>query len=211
MSVNAWFWDFIAGSYDTETAKFRGNLDLCMERAKKHLRSSDAVLDFACGTGTATVGIAGGVRIVEGIDISSKMIEAARRKAEERGIRNIVFRRAAIFDKRLAPESFDAVLAFNVLHLLADPGSIIRRIHRLLKPDGWFLSMTPCLGEGGRTLPAVIDVPLLLLNRLGLFSALRFYRSGQAEQMITAGGFGIRESELMTDGHAVYFAAAQKA
>ena len=57
-----------------------------LEITKKHLKSSDIVLDYACATGLYSIELAGNVKEIHGIDISSKMIEAAERKATEHKI-----------------------------------------------------------------------------------------------------------------------------
>jgi len=51
-------------------------------------------------TGTAAIEIAGSVTTVKGIDISSKMIEAAKGKTVERKVKNIDFVQTTIFDEK---------------------------------------------------------------------------------------------------------------
>jgi 2-polyprenyl-3-methyl-5-hydroxy-6-metoxy-1,4-benzoquinol methylase len=53
------------------------------------------------------------VKKVHGIDISSKMIEIAKRKTIERKTPNLDFAQGTIFDERLEKGSFDVILAFN--------------------------------------------------------------------------------------------------
>ena len=57
-----------------------------VEKTKQYLNVSDIVLDYGCATGTITNEIADNVKEIQGIDISSKMIDATRRKAGERKI-----------------------------------------------------------------------------------------------------------------------------
>jgi 2-polyprenyl-3-methyl-5-hydroxy-6-metoxy-1,4-benzoquinol methylase len=98
-------------------------------------------------TGTKAFEIAGDVKEIYGIDISSKMVEIAKRKATKHKIGNIDFIHATILDERLKKETFDAILTFNVLHLLENYQQAMQRITELLKPEGIFISITPCLAE----------------------------------------------------------------
>lgn len=83
--------------------------------------SSNIVLDYGCGTGTTSGEIANRVKEIHSIDISSKMIQIAKRKAVASKVENINFFQTDIFDKRYKKESFDVILAFNMLHTVADP------------------------------------------------------------------------------------------
>lgn len=56
------------------------------------------------------------------------MIDVAKRKAGERKIKNINFAQSTIFYKRFKKESFDVVLAFNILHLLEEIQEAMQRI-----------------------------------------------------------------------------------
>lgn len=91
-----------------------------IQNAQKYLKSRDIVLDFGCATGTKTLELASGVKEIRGIDISSKMIEAAKRNAAERRVVNVDFEKTTIFSELFEKESFDVILALNVLHLLED-------------------------------------------------------------------------------------------
>ena len=69
--------------------------------------------------------IANTVKKIYGIDISPKMIDAARRKAVEHKIENIEFTKSTIFDERFKGESFDVILALNILHFLENTQKVM--------------------------------------------------------------------------------------
>ena len=114
------FWDMISNDFDTQAkAKRVDQIHIkTVENAKKYLNGSNIVLDYGCATGTVAIEIAENVKKIYGIDLSSKMVDAAKRKAAERKIENIDFAQSTIFDERYQRESFDVILALNVLHLL---------------------------------------------------------------------------------------------
>ena len=72
-----------------------------IEKTRKYLKLSDVVLDYGCGTGQVSNEIAGNVKMGHAIDISSKMIEIAKKKAIRRKIQNIDYAYSTIFDDRL--------------------------------------------------------------------------------------------------------------
>jgi SAM-dependent methyltransferase len=118
---------------------------------------------------------------------------------------------AEIFDQRLENGSYDAVLAFNILHVPGHTRKVIRRIDDLLKPGGLLISLTPCLGEEKKQFLSILPGwPLLLLNALGLFPPLRFYSITQVKKLTTDSKFQIPESACRTDGHVVCFCTARK-
>lgn len=143
------FWDRRAANYDAQVGEFyRETYEMTSERMKKYLRPTDTVLDFACGTGIVTLAVAPAVKRVQGIDISGEMLRCAREKAAEWEIENVTLSRLDIFDASLAPGSFDAVLACNVLLYVEQRAEVLARICALLCPGGMFLSATDCLGVG---------------------------------------------------------------
>ena len=104
----------------------------------RYLNIEDTVLDYGCATGIISNAIADKVKEIHAIDISSKMIEMAKIKADERHINNIHYAQATIFDERYQRESFNVILAFRILHMLEDIQSVMSRINELLKPGGYF-------------------------------------------------------------------------
>ncbi|MDD8013122.1 MAG: class I SAM-dependent methyltransferase, partial [Acidobacteriota bacterium] len=80
MSKAEKFWDGLADKFDARDKNFEKTHSKTIENTRKYLNAGDIVLDYGCATGTAAIEIAGNVQAVYGIDISSKMIEAAKRK-----------------------------------------------------------------------------------------------------------------------------------
>ena len=94
------FWNRIAKNFDKYENKGELTYLKIIENMKKYLNKSDIVLDFGCGTGLVTNELAANVSMIHGIDISSKMIEIARKKATVRNIQNIEFTNSTLFDER---------------------------------------------------------------------------------------------------------------
>ncbi len=191
------FWDMMSNNFDKE-AKDNGREQLhvkTIENAKKYLNIGDTVLDCGCATGRKTIEIAGHVKKVHGIDISSKMIEAAKRKVAERKIENIDFAQAIIFDERYKRESFDVILAFNVLHLLEDTQKVMQRINELLKPGGLMISSTVCMGKK----KSFLTIVLPLLTKIGVIPSMRFFKASELEDSIADERFQIIETNSLNN------------
>jgi len=203
-------WDRMASIYDDSTKKFDHLHKKVVENTMKFLKTNDTVLDCACGTGTMTMEIAIGVEKIQGIDISSKMLEIAKRKAYDLGIDNIEFTHSTMFDERLTRGKFDVILAFNVLHYFRDIEKHISRINELLKPKGIFVSVTPCSVEK-KTFSRYLFVSLLsILVKLRIFPFIEFFRYTDLNEIITKGNFQIIETEKLHGPEEHYFVVARK-
>jgi 2-polyprenyl-3-methyl-5-hydroxy-6-metoxy-1,4-benzoquinol methylase len=202
------FWDRSASTYDGSEPSSDPTHIKTVEAAQKYLDVSDVVLDYGCATGTIALEIADHVKEVHGIDISSKMIEVAKRKAGERKVKNVDFAHATIFDERLKKEAFDVILAFNVLHLLEDPQKAVQRINELLKPGGLIISSTACMGENRASFMSVL---LFLVMKIGIIPSLKFFTISELENAIAAiGNFQIVEAESLMRNPTSYFIVAKK-
>ena len=196
MNIIAKFWDRAADNFDQQEARYPHMHFTVVENAKRYLNASDLVLDFGCATGKKALELAGHVKKVQGIDISPKMVAVATRNATERNIQNVEFTQATIFDPRFERESFDAVLAFGILHLLKELPKALQRIHDLLKPDGWFVSSTACMGHEESTIIWInkfLSIPI----RFGIFPRLQFLKIPELEEVITCTGFNLAETETI--------------
>ena len=203
------FWDRLSSNFDQESDDSAQTYNQTIEKTKKYLKVGDIVMDYGCATGGTTLQIAGYVKEVHGVDISSKMIAAAKRKAADRKIENLDFVKTTIFDERYQQGSFDVILAFNILHLLEDSQVVLQRINQLLKPGGLRISETTCLREKA-FLDRLIFVLLFLVTKMGIIPYVKFFSVAELEDSITKGGFQIVEAESMTNNPMSYFIVAKK-
>jgi arsenite methyltransferase len=103
------------------------------------LRPGEMVLDVGSGAGfdslIAARMVAQRGRVV-GVDMTSAMLEKARRAAEEAGMDNVEFRHG--FAESLPVEDgwADVVISNGVLNLVPDKSAVLREMARALKPDG---------------------------------------------------------------------------
>ena len=160
--------------------------------------------------GSVDLKLAAAVKAIHGIDISSKMIVAAREGADANNAANVSFAKGTIFGESLDRESFDVVLAFNIFHLLEDAPKALLRIGELLKPEGLLISVTPCLGEKAR-LP-VRSVMLLesLAGRLRLIPYVRRWKIGELQKSMDAAGLVTIEIEELVHSTSEYLVVAKK-
>src|SRR6185312_14745823 len=101
-----------------------------------HLTDGISVLDLGCGPGTITADI--GRRVapgrVLGIDMSSGVIEEARRDAGAGS--NVEFSVGDLYSLDIDADTFDVVHAHQVLQHLADPVGALRQMKRVCKRGG---------------------------------------------------------------------------
>lgn len=177
------FWDRLAPKFDKIEA---GDIaySLFIEEAGKYLKADDTILDFGCGTGLICNEIAAHVGYIHAIDISARMIEISEKKATERKIRNIGFARTTIFDEKFSEGSFDAIIAFNLFHLLEEPQKYFQRMNQLLKPGGLIISATPCMSEA-----PVLNQVLKFFSLIGVTPKLNPFTSTEMEQLFLNASF----------------------
>ena len=200
------FWDKQATKLDQQYPKYEQVYIKIIETTKKYLNANDIVLDYACGTGTITKEIACSVKEVHAIDISSTMVDLAKRKASEHNIENIKFLRSTIMDVGYPEESFNVILAFNILHFLKDPHLAIERINELLKPGGFFISTTACIGEK----MTFSTISIILLSKIGLGPYVKSLKLYDLKDLLIHEKFQIVESERLNYTIPNYFIIAKK-
>ncbi|HKY86699.1 MAG TPA: class I SAM-dependent methyltransferase [Pseudorhodoplanes sp.] len=186
---DARFWDRIARKYAADKIADLAGYERTLDRTRHFLRSGDTVLELGCGTGTTALTLAPHVSRIVATDVSSEMIAIAREKAAAQNCSNAEFA-IATPDSLSWPEgSFDAVLAFNLLHLLAARPSAFAQVHRLLKPGGVFITKTFCLTE----MNVLIRLAVPVMRMVGKAPYVAFFSAGELESEIEASGFTIVE------------------
>jgi len=103
------------------------------------------VLDVGCGSGRALNELAAAFpeSRFTGYDLSHEAIGAARTEARERRLANVAFEVRDVADLR-ADADFDLVTAFDAIHYLARPATVLAAIARALRPEGAFLMQDVC-------------------------------------------------------------------
>lgn len=196
------FWDKQSQRPDKIDKRFEKANAGIVKKTQQCLTKDGTVLDFACGRGRITAAVAPLVKKVYAIDTSSGMLSAARKKITDK---NVQFLHTDIFDSRLKKGSFDAVLAFNILHLVENGEGVVQRIHELLKPGGFFISTTPCTKEG----QSWWSIVFFVFSKLGMFPYARGF-SFSALKGLLADSFKIVETETMDYNPPIYFIISQK-
>lgn len=201
------FWDFLAGNYDRTPDDPSQREDL--DAIRRYLKPGDVVLELACGTGTLAIELASRVREIHAIDISSRMLAIASGKAAERKLENIRFIHATIFDEALSSETYDVVMAFNILHLVENTPQVLHRIHKLLKPGSVFISSTPCLGEKKSFVRSFLLSLFLLSGKIGLIPPVNIFTVDDLRNMITSSNFNTVETNIFDDEPPNFFVIAK--
>lgn len=98
------------------------------------LDASWIVGDLGCGTGQITESLAPFVKRVIAVDSGGAMLTAARKRLSDHD--NIDLRQGDLAALPIDDRTLDAAVIYLVLHHLSDPATVLREVHRALKPAG---------------------------------------------------------------------------
>ncbi|MEO9299165.1 class I SAM-dependent methyltransferase [Devosia alba] len=185
---DARFWNKTAERYAASKIADPGGYERTLERTRSFLQPNHRVLELGCGTGTTALRLAGSVGSYLATDISERMIGIARQKLDEDPVPCLSFRPAVAEDLADDDHRFDIILAYNYLHLVRDPDATLRTIARLLKPQGVFISKTPCLGEMNVLIRRVL---LPAMRSVGKAPHVAIFGARELTQMIVGKGLDI--------------------
>ena len=129
------FWDKAAFVYDFFENVYNGKVYKGTGRkVAEEMEKDDEVLECACGTGAISVCIAPMCARLVATDMSQNMLKQTARKMRKYG--NVEVRIADMTHLDYADNSFDKVVAGNVIHLLDDPTAAVAELLRVCKSDG---------------------------------------------------------------------------
>ncbi|MEM9055696.1 MAG: class I SAM-dependent methyltransferase [Pseudomonadota bacterium] len=187
MSDKARFWDKTADKYSRQPISNQKAYDLKLELTREYFTPESKVLEFGCGTGSTALLHAPYVDQIDAIDVSPRMIEIAKAKLAPAGIDNVNFEVADMDGYQADPDSYDAVLGLNILHLLDDRMAAIEEVYRVLKPGGLFVSSTFCSRE--KIMFRLMEPLFVLMHVLKQWPHLRRFTVKQLEADIQSVGF----------------------
>ncbi len=186
---DARFWDRIAKRYSRKAVPDQAAYETKLAKTDSYLQPDDRVLEIGCGTGTTALHHASRVGQILATDISAKMIDIAREKAQAAGVDNARFEVSSIDDLDASPGQYDVILAHSILHLVADVPRTLRQLHRMLKPGGLLISNTQCIGDSAAWLGWVAP----LGRTLGVLPRVNVFREQEFLQWIGDAGFDFEE------------------
>jgi ubiquinone/menaquinone biosynthesis C-methylase UbiE len=190
---DARFWDRVARKYAASRIADMAGYERTIERTRALLRPTDKVLEFGCGTGTTALKLAASVGSLLATDVSGEMIAVAREKAAAAACTNVTFEQGS-FDAGPYPAgAFDAVLAFNLLHLVRVPPAALAAIKHLLRPGGLFISKTPCLGDAPVVMRLAIRAALPVAQMIGKAPFVTMLTGAALKRQIANAGFTLVE------------------
>ena len=193
MIEQAKFWDKASAKYATDPIKDMAAYTYTLERTRSYLRDSDTVLEIGCGTGSTALFLADSVGTYHGMDISEEMIKIARGKVAETSMANLSFEAHPALEGIYPRDGLDAVMAFNLLHLLRDIPATLDAARAALRPGGLFITKTPCLKDANWKIGLVLKL-IPLAQKLGKAPYVQSFTVAAFDRMIEAAGFEIVES-----------------
>ncbi len=152
------------------------------------LTPGDRVLEIGCGTGGTAIRLAPQVGTWLATDFSAEMVRIARAKPAGG---NVTFEVADAADA-LRRGPFDAICAFNVLHLVEDLPGTLGLIHDSLHPGGQLIARVWCFAE----VPAWVRALFPVLRLLGLFPVAQMLTADGLRQALRTAGFEIVEERV---------------
>jgi ubiquinone/menaquinone biosynthesis C-methylase UbiE len=108
------------------------------------LRPSMVFMDIGCGYGFFTIPAAeqvGENGRVYAVDADAEAVEAVKRKAAEKGLKNITATVGEAEETVFCDECADMVFFSIVLHDFRDPAKVLSNAKRMIKPDGTLINL----------------------------------------------------------------------
>ncbi len=182
------FWDRIARKYAADPIADVAGYEATLRRVQGLLSKDQEVLEIGCGTGTTALRLAPSTKRLVATDVSACMIAIARAKLAGQPTPQLSFTVDDADAPLVTPYRYDAVLAFNLLHLVADLDSALEIAVQSLRPGGLLITKTPCLSEMN---PLVPYVALPLMRTLGKAPHVLCFKAPHLQSAISRQGLEI--------------------
>jgi len=204
---SAIFWDKLARRYAAKPISNVEAYEQTMDRVRHYLSKDASVLELGCGSGSTALQLANHVGHYRACDFSGEMIAIANEKLAQSDQANLDFIKADLHSESLDERApYDAVLAFNVIHLFEDTPEALKRINALIKPDGLLISKTACLSG----LYGLFRIPIFVMQLFGKAPPVRFISSKRLVALMQEAGFEIVEQGNFAKVKVAHFVVARK-
>ncbi len=139
------FWDRIAEKYAATPVGNPEAYARTLDRVRHWLPPDASVLEIGCGTGSTALTLSDAAGRILATDISAQMLRIARQKAQAQDVQNVRFECAPVAEAG-ADRTYDVVMGFSILHLVADLPGVLAALRARLDSGGLLITKTPCLG-----------------------------------------------------------------
>jgi ubiquinone/menaquinone biosynthesis C-methylase UbiE len=117
------------------------------------------------------------------------MLRIANEKLKKSEIKNIDFQIQDSYKLSFDDNSFDIVIASNLLHLLYEPEKPVKEIKRVLKENGIFIVPTLCVGENAKS-----KMIAKIIGFISGFNVVNKWSYNDFMTILTNSGFIIQKS-----------------
>ncbi len=207
MDQSTGFWDRTAERYSKRPVADETAYQKKLQVTREYFQPDMEVLEFGCGTGSTAIAHAPYVKHILAIDISSRMIEIAQRKADAKNVENVTFKRSTIDELSVSDQSLDVVLGLSILHLLENEEEVIATVHKILKPGGIFVTSTACIGDMMKFFKVILPIGRFF----GLMPLVKVFTRKELEDGLTDSGFEIEYQLQPGKGKSVFIVAKKAA
>lgn len=178
---------------EEEHGNIRASLQYLFDRAE--LKKSDRICDIGCRYGSLIYNLwLRGFENVCGLDVNTDALDSGR--AAYPSLASALVH----FDGEHLPfpsQSFDVILMFDVIEHIPNPVAFLRKVRRMLKPDGRLVFQTPNI---------LINILWEIINQRSLSAWRRYHCSLQSldslRSLLKATGFCdivIEKHEILTE------------
>lgn len=202
-------WDRFADGYSKQPIKDEDAYQKKLQVTQSYLKPMDSLLEFGCGTGGTSIIHSPFVQKILATDISSRMIEIAQKKAADAGVKNVEFKQASIDELQLPRESQNVILGMSILHLLDNKEEAMRKVHSWLKPGGYFITSTICIGDMGASTQFFMKAVFPVAKFFGIVPSVYAFTKTELRDSLNKTGFDI-EYEWQPKEDAATFIVGRK-
>lgn len=182
------YWNRVAKLYGIFAKKEAVGYKKIRELISKQLTGAERVLEVGTGPGLIIGPLAGKMKSGLGTDISPEMIKKARSTYKAK---NLEFRAEDATAIKEEDESFDLVIAANILHIVPEPDKVLKECYRVLKSDGLLIAPNFIVDDSFK-----VKMRMRFLKLTGLTIRTK-WEYGEYQQFLAENGFCVLSTTMI--------------